>query len=69
MERVRAVTGTHEGDATLVRRLAVAGADAELQAGHDRRAAAEALFAAMDSGGFDLDLDAIDRLNAPFSIG
>lgn len=68
MERVRAVTGTHEGDATLVRRLAVAGADAELQAGRDRRAAAEALFAMMDDGGFDLDLDAIDRLNAPTSV-
>jgi len=68
LERVRAVTGTHEGDATLVRRLAVVGADAELQAGRDRRAAAEALFAAMDGDGFDLDLDAIDRLNAPTSI-
>ncbi len=68
LERVRAVTGTHEGDATLVRRLAVVGADAELRAGRDRRAAAEALFAAMDSGGFDLDLDAVDRMNAPTSI-
>lgn len=68
MERVRAATGTHEGDATLVRRLAVVGADAELQAGRDRRAAAEALFAMMDRDRFDLDLDAIDRMNAPTSI-
>jgi hypothetical protein len=68
LARVRAATGTREGDATLVRRLAVAGADAELQAGRDRRAAAEALFAAMDDGGFDLDLDAIDRLNAPTNV-
>jgi chitinase len=67
LERVRAATGTREGDATLVRRLAVAGASVELRAGRERRAAAEALFALMDSGGFDLDLDAIDRLNSPSS--
>lgn len=65
MERVRAATGTREADATLVRRLAVEGAEAELKAGRGRRAAAEALFALMGSGGFDLDLDAIDRLNFP----
>jgi hypothetical protein len=41
----------------------VEGAEAELQAGRNRREAAEGLFAAMDAGGFDLDLDAIDRLN------
>lgn len=63
LARVRAATGTREADATLLRRLAVEGAEAELQAGRDRRKAAEALFAAMDAGGFDLDLDAIDRLN------
>jgi hypothetical protein len=65
LERVRAATGTREPDATLVRRLAVDGAEAQLVAGRDRRSAAEALFAAMDSGGFALDLDAIDRLNEP----
>lgn len=65
LERVRAATGTHEPDATLVRRLAVEGAEAELQAGRGRRAAAEALLAVMDSDAFDLDLGAIDRLNAP----
>jgi hypothetical protein len=65
LERVRAATGTREPDATLVRRLAVEGAEAELQAGRGRRAAVEALFDAMDGGGFDLDLAAIDRLNAP----
>jgi hypothetical protein len=65
LERVRAATGTAEGDATLVRRLAVVGADVELRAGHDRRRAAEMLFAAMDRGRFDLDLDAVDRLNLP----
>jgi hypothetical protein len=65
LERVRAATGTREGNATLVRRLAVAGASVELRAGRERRAAAEALFASMDSGGFDLDLDAVDRLNSP----
>jgi hypothetical protein len=65
LERVRAATGTREANATLVRRLAVEGAQAELRAGHERRAAAEALFALMDGGGFDLDLDAIDHLNLP----
>jgi hypothetical protein len=65
LERVRAATGTREADATLVRRLAVEGAEAEIRAGRDRRAAAEALLAAMDSDAFDLDLAAIDRLNAP----
>lgn len=65
LERVRAATGTREPDATLVRRLAVEGAEAELRSGRDRRAAAEALFDAMDGGGFDLDLAAIDRMNAP----
>jgi len=68
LERVRAATGTREADATLVRRLAVEGAEAELQAGRGRRAAAEDLFAVMDSGGFNLDLAAIDRLNAPTSF-
>jgi hypothetical protein len=65
LARVRAVTRTDEGDATLVRRLAMAGAEVELKAGVGRREAAEALFAAMDSGGFDLDLAAVDRLNEP----
>ena len=65
MERVRVATGTQEPDAALVRRLAVEGAQAELEARHERRAAAEALLALMDRGGFDLDLDAIDRLNEP----
>jgi hypothetical protein len=63
LARVRAATGTREADATLLRRLAVEGAEAELRAGRGRREAAEALFEAMDSGGFDLDLEAIDRLN------
>jgi hypothetical protein len=65
LARVRAATGTHEGDATLVRRLAVAGAQVELEAGRGRREAIEALFAAMDRDGFDLDLEEIDRLNSP----
>lgn len=63
LERVRAATGTREPDATLVRRLAVEGAEVELEAGRGRRGAAEALLAEMDRGGFDLDLAAIDRLN------
>lgn len=63
LARVRAATGTREADATLLRRLAVEGAEAELRAGSDRRKAAEALLEAMDTGGFDLDLDAVDRLN------
>lgn len=63
LERVRVATGTREADATLVRRLAIEGAQAELDARDQRRAAAEALLSAMDDGGFDLDLDAIDRLN------
>lgn len=63
LERVRVATGTAEADATLVRRLAVEGAHAELDARDQRRAAAEGLLSAMDDGEFDLDLDAIDRLN------
>jgi hypothetical protein len=34
-----------------------------MEAADNRRAAAEALFDAMDAGHFDLDLAAIDRLN------
>jgi hypothetical protein len=68
LTRVRAATGTREGDATLVRRLALAGASVELRAGPGRREATEALLAAMDGGGFDLDLDAIDHLNAPTDV-
>lgn len=56
---------TREADATLLRRLAIEGAEAELAVGRDRREAAEALFEAMDGGQFDLDLGAVDRLNAP----
>ncbi len=63
LERVRVATGTREADATLVRRLAVEGAEATLAAGRERRAAAEALFAVMDDGGYALDLGAIDHLN------
>jgi len=63
LERVRVATGTREADATLVRRLAVEGARAELGARDQRRAAAEVLLSAMDDGEFDLNLDAIDRLN------
>ena len=69
LERVRAATGTREADATLVRRLAVEGAQVELEAGPRRRAAAEALLAMMDGDGFDLDLPAIDRLNGPPGAG
>jgi hypothetical protein len=69
LARVRAATGTREADATLVRRLAVEGAETELEAGRNRRMAAEALFEAMRGGGFDLDLDAVDRLNAPVPPG
>lgn len=65
LERVRAATGTRDADATLVRRLAVAGAEAELKAGRNRRSAAQDLFDEMDRGAFDLDLGAIDRLNLP----
>jgi len=67
LERVRAATGTREADATLLRRLAMEGARSGLAAGRDRRAAAEALFAVMDGGGFDLDPDVIDRLNEPLA--
>lgn len=64
LERVRAATGTREADATLVRRLAVGGAEAELRAGHDRRSAAAALLGAMDGGGFDLDPRGADGISA-----
>lgn len=65
MARVRAATGSREPDATLLRRLAVEGAEAELEAGRNRRAAAEGLFDAMEAEQFDLDPAAVDRLNAP----
>jgi hypothetical protein len=65
LARIRAATGTREADATLLRRLAVQGADAELEPGRNRRVAAEALFEAMDSEKFDLDLEVVDRLNGP----
>lgn len=65
LARVRAATDTREPDATLLRRLAIEGAEAELAAGRNRRVTAEALLDAMDGGQFDLDLAAIDRLNAP----
>lgn len=65
LARVRAATGTHEADATLLRRLAVEGAEAELEAGRNRRVAAQLLFEAMDAEQFDLDLEAVDRLNTP----
>jgi hypothetical protein len=65
LDRVRAATGTQEADASLVRRLAIEGAEIETQGGRRRREAVEELFAAMDKEGLDLDLDAIDRLNAP----
>ena len=51
-------TGTREADATLLRRLAVGGAEAELEAGRNRRVAAEALLEAIDGDRFDLDLEA-----------
>jgi hypothetical protein len=65
LARVRAATGTREADATLLRRLAVEGAEAELKAGRSRRRAAEALLDAMGGDQFELNLAAIDRLNAP----
>jgi hypothetical protein len=65
LERVRAATGTREADASLVRRLAVEGAEIELQAGRARREAIEALFATFDREGSDLELADIDRLNSP----
>jgi hypothetical protein len=65
LARVRAATGTREADASLVRRLAIEGAEIEMQAGHRRREAIEEMFAAMDRDGFDLGLDEIDRLNSP----
>jgi hypothetical protein len=65
LARVRAASGTREPDATLLRRLAMEGAEAELEAGRNRRAAAEALFDAMADEQFNLDLAAVDRLNAP----
>jgi len=63
MQRVRAATGTTEADATLLRRLAVEGAEVELAAGRERRAAAEALYMLMDDGHFALDPTSIDQLN------
>ena len=63
MQRARAATGTKEADATLLRRLAVEGAEVELAADRERRAAAEALYTLMDSGNFALDPASIDELN------
>lgn len=39
-----------------------------VEAGQEARGAADALFVAMGEGGFDLDLEAIDRLNSPNGI-
>jgi hypothetical protein len=68
MQRVRAATGTKEADATLVRRLAVEGAEVELAIGRERRAAAEALYTLMDGGRFALDPASIDELNDAAAI-
>ncbi len=65
LARVPAATGTREADATLLRRLAVEGAEAELEAGRNRRVAAEALFEAMDAEQFDLDLEAVIASTRP----
>lgn len=65
LDRVRVATGTREPDATLVRRLALEGANTEVQARRRRRDAAEELLALMDRGSFDLDLETIDLLNEP----
>jgi hypothetical protein len=40
-------------------------AQIELRTDHERRTAAEALFALMDKGEFDLNPDAVNRLNQP----
>jgi hypothetical protein len=42
--------------------------EAEFEAGRNRREAAKALFEAMDGAQFDLDLAAVDRLNAPPTV-
>lgn len=56
---------SREADVTLLHALPVEEADfAEPEAGHNRRLATEALFEAMDGEQFDLDLAAVDRLNA-----
>jgi hypothetical protein len=47
------------------KRHRIAVAEAELEAGRNRRTAAEALFEVMDEGHLDLDVAAIDRLNEP----
>lgn len=65
LQRVRVTTGTREPDATLVRRLAIEGAEVSMAARASRRDAADRLLTAMDAGEFDCDLDAIDRLNDP----
>lgn len=67
LARVRVATGTREADATLLRRLAVEGAEVALEAGRNRRVAAEALFETMEDEQFDLDLAAVDRLNVPLA--
>jgi hypothetical protein len=69
LEQVRSATGTREADATLVRRLAVEGAQAELRAGRERGEGLDALFTAMEGGEFDFDLAAVDRLNRPPGTG
>jgi hypothetical protein len=63
LDRVRVATGSDEPDASLVQRLTLQGAEAQLSAPHERRSAAEALLGLMDGGAFDSDLDAVDRLN------
>lgn len=69
LERVRAATGSREPDATLVRRLAVRGAESQIATGHEHRAATAELFEALRAGRLELDPEAIDRLNAPPAVG
>jgi hypothetical protein len=56
---------SRELDTTLKRSLAAKDAEAELEAGRNRRTDADALFEPMDEGHLDLDLAAIDRINEP----
>lgn len=61
LDRLRA--GSQQSDHGRIRPRLIA--QPKLAVGRDRRVAAEALFEAMDSEQFDLDLEAVDRLNAP----
>ena len=63
LERVRAATGSSEPDATLVRRLAMRGAETQLAAADEHRDATSELFSVLRERALELNPAEIDELN------